>query len=123
MSFSFDAERPIYLQLEELLQMDIAGGKLAPGERLKPVRELALFYGVNPNTMQRALTDLEREGYLYTQRTAGRFVTEDEQMVQKLAHDLAFAKIEQMVVAILNLGYSREDLAKMVEEYLQGVAQ
>ena len=89
MEWEFRADAPIYTQLCEQLTLAIVSGVFGPGERLPAVRELAVDAGVNPNTMQRALSELERNGLVYTQRTAGRFVTEDfariEQEQQRLA--------------------------------------
>ena len=75
MTWNLTGDRPIWLQLMERLQLGIVTGEYQAGERLPSVRELAAEAAVNPNTMQKALTELERSGLLYAQRTAGRFVT------------------------------------------------
>ena len=80
MPWNLDDSRPIYLQLMEKIQQDIVSGTYRPGEKLPSVRELALDAAVNPNTMQKALSELERSGLVYSQRTSGRFITEDESM-------------------------------------------
>lgn len=95
MPHSFDTGRPIYLQLLEQLRYAIVSGNYAPGEKMPGVRELAAQYGVNPNTVQRTMTELERQGLVYAERTAGRFVTDDEALIsetrltiaRQLAHD------------------------------------
>jgi GntR family transcriptional regulator len=78
MNWQFNSEAPIYSQLIGQIRQGIVSGAFPPGERLASVRDLASEAGVNPNTMQRALTELERDGLVYSQRTAGRFVTEDQ---------------------------------------------
>ena len=81
MDWTFRGDQPIYAQLMQRIKQGIVSGDLPPGSRLPSVRELATEAGVNPNTMQRALQELEREGMVYSQRTAGRFVTEDEKAI------------------------------------------
>ena len=76
MQWQLRGDRPIYQQLMEQLTEQIVSGQLGAGDKVPPVRELAAEAGVNPNTMQRALADLEREGLMYTNRTSGRYVTE-----------------------------------------------
>ena len=84
MAWALNNDRPIYLQLMERIQTDIVSGKYKPGEKLPSVRELALDAAVNPNTMQKALSELERIGLVYSQRTSGRFITEDDTMLKEL---------------------------------------
>ena len=81
MPWDLDNERPIYLQLMERIQQDIVSGVYKPGEKIPSVRDLALDAAVNPNTMQKALSELERSGLVYSQRTSGRFITEDAGML------------------------------------------
>lgn len=77
MAWELDSDRPIFIQIVERIQMEIISGKYSPGDKLPSVRELAAVAAVNPNTMQKALTELERTGLVYSQRTSGRFITED----------------------------------------------
>ena len=81
MKWQFSNDAPIYSQLIAQIKVGIVSGAFPPGERLPSVRDLATEAGVNPNTMQRALTELERDGLVYSQRTTGRFVTEDQAMI------------------------------------------
>ena len=83
MAWSFDADRPIFQQIEDILTARILAGQYAPGEKLPAVRELALEAGVNPNTMQRALADVEARGLVFTRRGDGRYVSEEEVAVRK----------------------------------------
>ena len=80
---------PIYMQIMNRVRESIASGELAPGERVASVREMAADFEVNPNTMQRALNELEREGLLISERTAGRFVTTDRQLIMQLKKEAA----------------------------------
>ncbi len=98
--------RPIWIQLTELLTQNIATGQYPSGSRIPPVRELALEAGVNPNTMQRALSQLESDGLVVTNRTAGRTVTEDCDVLDGLRHRLANDKITQYLSQMAALGFT-----------------
>ena len=108
MSEQFDASRPIYAQLVERLKARILAGTYPPGGHLDSVRDLAAAAGVNPNTMQRALAQLESEGLVRTERTSGRYVTEDTNLIEQLraaaAHDIAADFLEKM----RSIGYTPE---------------
>lgn len=119
MPWEFDNSKPIYVQLVELLKFKIISGELSRGEKLSSVRELAEEAGVNPNTMQRALAELERQGMVYTQRTSGRFVTEDNEHITAVRSEYATMKIKELTSALLQLGYSKEDLLRVIQNSLQ----
>jgi DNA-binding transcriptional regulator YhcF (GntR family) len=104
--FSFHAEKPIYTQLMDEIKGQIAAGRLAPGAKIDSIRELAAFYAVNPNTVQRALLELERDGLLSTQRASGKFVTEDTGMIGELRSMLAAERIDVFLSAMEALGFS-----------------
>lgn len=89
MNYIFDNERPIYIQLVEIIRIEIVSGKFKKGQRMPSVRELALIMKVNPNTMQKALAELENEQLIYTERTNGKYVTEDEELIEKIKRKLA----------------------------------
>jgi len=116
MGWQFDSDRPIYTQLLELIQQRIITGGYGPGEKLPPVRELALEAGVNPNTMQKAMTELERTGLIHAQRTTGRFVTEDVQMIGDLRQQLALDKIAGFVQSMQELGYEKREILELMEQ-------
>lgn len=118
MSWSFDDNLPIYLQIIRILKSDLARGKYQPGEKLPAVRELAMAAGVNPNTMQKALAELERDGLVKSQRTTGRFVTEDKEKIMEISKTLAYDEIARMVESISALGYPKEEIPKLLEKYL-----
>ena len=116
MQWQFSNEMPIYSQLVEQINIGIVSGMFPPGERLPSVRDLATEAGVNPNTMQRAMTELERDGLVYSQRTAGRFVTEDHAVIQAAKRDLAQRHIHAFLAAMLRLGYGREEIISLLEQ-------
>ena len=114
MEWRIAADAPIYQQLSRQIRLGIVSGEYAPGERLPPVRELALAAGVNPNTMQRAMTELEREGLVFPQRTAGRFVTEDAELIAQARQTLAREQAEAFLTAMNSLGYRPEEILSLV---------
>ena len=116
MQWQFSNEMPIYSQLVVQIKIGIVSGMFPPGERLPSVRDLATEAGVNPNTMQRAMTELERDGLVYSQRTAGRFVTEDHAVIQAAKRDLAQRHIHAFLAAMLRLGYRREEIISLLEQ-------
>ena len=119
MDWNLTNDRPIYLQLEEILLQAIASGQYPAGSRLPAVRELAAEAGVNPNTMQRALTDLEREGLLYSQRTAGRFVTDEIERIRGKRRELAMTQIQNFLTSMKEMGFSAEETVEMIEQVIR----
>ena len=99
-------DSPIYVQLARQLRRGIASGEYRPGEKLPPVRELAFSAGVNPNTMQRAMTELEREGLVFPQRTSGRFVTEDAELISRARDRLAKEETRRYLAAMRSIAAS-----------------
>ena len=116
MSWQFDNERPIYTQLLEKIRILIISGQYAPGSRLPSVRELASEAAVNPNTMQRALAELEQSGLIYSQRTSGRYVTEDKIMISSIRESIAQEKIHSFYEQMKHLGYSREEVMNLLNK-------
>jgi len=116
---TFDSNSPIYLQLVKLFTIRIAGGKWNPGDRVMSVRDLAVEFKVNPNTVQRALAELERDGLVYTERTSGRFITGEKEIIQKARSRLVDEEVADFVKQMRQLGYSREQWLALVEETLQ----
>ena len=114
MKWQFSNDAPIYSQLIDQIQVGIVSGAFPPGERLPSVRDLATEAGVNPNTMQRALAELERDGLVYSQRTAGRFVTEDQTMIDSVKRSLAQRHIQAFWEAMTRLGYDREEVLALM---------
>ena len=103
----------------DILCQRIVRGDWPPGSRVSAVRELALDAGVNPNTMQRALSELEREGLLYSERTSGRFVTRDEAVLKKLREDMSTRYIEDLFSQLERLGMSPEEILEILHKYAE----
>ena len=116
MEWRFRSDLPIYSQLVDQIKLGIVSGSLLPGERLMSVRDMATEAGVNPNTMQRALQELERDGMVYSQRTAGRFVTENMQVIEREKKKLAEEQIRSFLEAMKKLGYRQEEIPALLKE-------
>lgn len=106
MNFNFNNDRPIYIQLLEQLQVFIISGKILPGDKLPSVRELATISASNPNTVQRALMELENLGLIYTERTNGKFVTTDKKLINKYKELFAKEKVNAYFKSMNELGFS-----------------
>lgn len=116
MNFIFEMDRPIYIQLVEQLKLYIITGELKVGTRIPSVRDFALQAKVNPNTMQKALTELESEGLIYTERTNGKFVTTDEKLIEKLQEKFAQKAVKEYFVAMEKLGIQKEKAIDYLKE-------
>lgn len=116
MDWVFRDDLPIYSQLMDKLGAMIVSGAFQPGEKLPPVRELAMQAGVNPNTVQRAFTELEREGLLFSQRTAGRFVTEDETLIEREKHRMAAQRTAQFLEDMQKLGCTESEILDLIRQ-------
>ena len=114
MKWQIDSDRPVYKQLIEQTEQAIVSGIFSPGERLPSVRDLAAEAGVNTNTMQRALAELERSGILYSQRTSGRFITDDEEMIDKLRYQKAEEDARTFFDNMKKLGLSADEIARLL---------
>ena len=115
MDWNFRNDQPIYSQLIQRLTEAIVSGVYAPGEKLPSVRELALEAGVNPNTVQRSLAELEREGLVFSQRTAGRFVTENENMIVNAKLRIADERVSEFLRSMKTLGCGRQEIISLIE--------
>ncbi|MCI9274307.1 MAG: GntR family transcriptional regulator [Clostridiales bacterium] len=116
MTWELKADRPIYLQLIEQIELRIVSGMYNAGQKLPPVRDLAAQAAVNPNTMQKALSELERSGLVYSQRTSGRFITEDEGMIQQAKESLAKEQISAFFEKMQQLGFSRNETLSLMQQ-------
>ena len=99
-------------------EQPIVAGEWKAGDKLKSVRELALEAGVNPNTMQKALAELEREGLVYSQRTAGRFVSDSKEKTDKLQEEMTMECIKTFVVQMEKMGYAKEQIIELLKKYI-----
>ena len=116
MDFVFDNDRPIYIQLVEQLEIYIISGKIKSGEKLPSVRELALMTKVNPNTMQKALVELEELKLIYTERTNGKYVTQDQKLIDQLKDKYAKEKTQKYVHEMKELGFIKEQIIEFLKE-------
>lgn len=123
MPWDLNSDRPIFIQLIEKIQIDIISGKYAPGDKLPSVRELAQKASVNPNTMQKALAELERTGLVYSQRTSGRFITEDIGMMEQLKTELAEKVITEFLGDMQKLGYQKKETLSFLTELIESDCQ
>lgn len=116
MEYIFNNETPIYLQLVEKLKMQIVSGELKQGQRIPSVRDLALVARVNPNTMQKALTELESQGLVYTERTNGKFVTQNQKLIHQTKKELAKEKVQKYLDDMKNIGITYEQARNYLQE-------
>lgn len=120
MKWIIDSDRPIYKQLVEQIELRIISGIYAPGEKLESVREMAMDAGVNPNTMQKALAELERMGLVFAQRTSGRFITEDMKVIEEAKKGLAVQEISAFLEKMKKLGMGRNEILELMEKIEEG---
>lgn len=116
MNWDLKSDRPIYFQLIEQIAMRVISGIYPPGSRLPSVRDMATEASVNPNTMQRALADLESQGLLYSQRTSGRFVTENEEVIGNMKNTLARSVIQEFMDKMSSLGYDGRQTIALLQQ-------
>ena len=119
MSWELDSKRSIYAQLMERISRRIVSGHYAPGGRIESVRELADEAGVNPNTMQRALSEMEREGILFSSRTSGRFVTESRERIEELKREMAGTAADQFIGAMRELAMPDDEILALLGKKLK----
>lgn len=112
----FSNDKPIYSQIIEQIKQLIVSGGFSPGDKLPSVRELAQTACVNPNTMQKAMSELEKDGLLYTLRSSGRFITDDEALIKKIKNELAEAEIENFMQGMSKIGFSVEETINLISE-------
>lgn len=113
----YDTGVPIYLQIIEKIKHKIVAGEWSAGERMPPVRDLALEFGVNPNTMQRSLSELEREGLVFSERTVGRFITKDAALIASVRDIMAREVIADFRQKMTQMGYSNEQIVRLMENH------
>ena len=119
MEWAIKGDLPIYSQLVDQVKQAIVAGVFQPGERLASVRDMAAEAGVNPNTMQRALQELEREGMVFSQRTSGRYVTEDRAAIDGVRKLLAGERIKSFLSAMKKLGYNLNEIVSLIKETVE----
>ena len=123
MAWELNSDRPIYTQILEKIQTRIISGIYQPGERLPSVRDLAAEASVNPNTMQKAFTELERSGLIQTQRNSGRTVTEDISMIKQVQTQIALSQVQSFFNTMMELGFNKEEILTFVKEVIEEGAE
>ncbi|WP_461205336.1 GntR family transcriptional regulator [Clostridium sp. DL1XJH146] len=116
MRIEFNDRSPIYVQIVQCIKKQIISGELKMGEKLMSVREFATEIKVNPNTIQRAYGELEREKMIYTERGKGKYVTTDDDRIQKLKKDMANSLVNDFIDQMLQMAFNKEEIANMISE-------
>ncbi len=117
--WDINTERPVYIQLIEQIQASIVSGYFKPSDKLPSVRDLAAEASVNPNTMQKALSELERSGLIFSNRTSGRYITSDLDMIKKLKSQSAKSTIIEFLDKMKQLGFEQEEVLSIVTETIK----
>ncbi len=118
MEWKFKSGIPIYTQIIDEMTMRIASGAYSPGDKLPSVRDMAMDAGVNPNTMQRALSELERKGLVFSERTSGRFVTKEDSVLRKLHEELARVYFDEFAAKLQKIGMSKAEISEQIRKWL-----
>ncbi len=116
MAWKFTSDKPVYLQIADRLTKSVLSGEYKPGEQILSVRQLALDAAVNPNTVQHAFTELENNGLIISKNTVGRFVTDDEAIIEACRNDLAKNTAREFIKTMSQLSISPEEIIKAIEE-------
>lgn len=119
MEWKIDNNKPVYIQIVEQLKVKIISGEIELDSKLDSVRSLAAEAMVNPNTMQKALAELEREGFVYSKRTSGRFVTDNKELIENERKNLVKDNVKKTLDTLINLGYTNDEILSLVEEILR----
>ncbi|KEH91276.1 GntR family transcriptional regulator [Clostridium novyi] len=120
MNIKFDEKIPIYVQVMDIIKKDIISGKLKKGDKLSSVRDLSEKLKVNPNTVQRAYKELERENLAYTQRGMGTFIVEDVEIINDLKRNTAKDIMKKFIESMRSLGFEDEEIIDLVIKSLKG---
>ncbi|MCR5651390.1 MAG: GntR family transcriptional regulator [Lachnospiraceae bacterium] len=119
MSWNLSSDRPVFMQIVEHIELDIVSGKLPPGAKFPSVRDLAAEAAVNPNTMQRALSELERKELLRTDRTVGRFVTYDKTVIERHKKEIASSSVSAFIIQMKKMGLDKDEVCRLINENYQ----
>lgn len=111
----YDSGVPIYLQIIHRVRQKIVSGEWPAGDRIPGVRDLAIEFGVNPNTVQRAMSELERDGLLYSERTAGRYVTENTELIDEARQQLAGQILTEFIKQMSQMGFTHQQIVGQLE--------
>ncbi|MCR4996830.1 MAG: GntR family transcriptional regulator [Butyrivibrio sp.] len=119
MNWTLNEKNPVYMQIIRHIQNDIVSGVYAPGQKLPSVRELALIADVNPNTMQKALSELESTGLVHSKTTCGRFITEDTHMIENLKESLATSIATEFIEKLKEIGFTDKEIKNLLNTTLE----
>lgn len=117
---TFSSASPIYIQIIEEIKREIVAGARQPGSKVETVREMAQEMEVNPNTVQKAFAELEREGLMYSERTSGRYITSDVDLIKRVKEEAIVSTIAEFVDRMYRSGFTNEDIVRLVSKYLEG---
>lgn len=118
MSYCFDDKIPIYIQVMDIIKQNIVSGELSEGDKLLSVREMAEKYSVNPNTIQRAYQELERDDVIYTQRGMGTFITKDNSKIKEIKSKMAVDIVRTFIDGMRKIGFATEDAISVLQAYV-----
>ncbi|MCF6464898.1 GntR family transcriptional regulator [Clostridium sp. Cult2] len=116
---NFDDNLPIYIQIMNLIKSKMVSGEISGGDKLPSVREFSKELKVNPNTIQRAYQELEREELVFTQRGMGTFVIEDTEIINKLKKNMATEVINEFLMEMKKLGFTPSEIIDIVSEWIE----
>lgn len=116
MSYSFDNSIPIYLQIMDIIQLEIISKKVLPGQKLPSIREYSEKFNVNPNTVQKALLNLEYNSLIYTERTNGKFITKDIKIIDNIRKKIAKEKIDKFLDDMTKIGYDFNEIKNLINK-------
>ncbi len=116
MSYEFKNDTPIYLQIIEQIKLEIITKKYLPNDKLPSVREFSMQLEVNPNTVQKALTELESIGLIYTERTNGKFVTGDKEIIERTKRDMISVLVKNFYKSMENIGINKKEAVKILTD-------
>ncbi|NLJ30088.1 MAG: GntR family transcriptional regulator [Clostridiales bacterium] len=119
MNMEFKPSEPIYIQIMGEIKRKIVSGELKAGAKVEPVRDLARTLGVNPSTVQKAFSELEREGLMYTERTSGRYITTSGERIEKLREGSLVRLVADFVGLMRRMGLQPEEIEEMVRESIK----
>ncbi len=112
----YNTSQPIYIQVADAIRREIVTGKLQPGDKLPSVRDLAILYTINPNTVSRVYKELEMDEVCFTRRGMGTFVTEDEKKVQMMKEEMAEKLVSEFLEGMKQLGFTRQEAIDALEK-------
>ena len=116
MSYKFNNEIPIYLQIADIITNEITSGQLKPGQKLMSVREYASYFSANPNTIAKSLQILEDRNLIYTERTNGKFVTKEADLISKNKEVIFNEKVKEFIDTMTSIGYTKDEIIKKIKE-------